>query len=109
MNREKRRKFVKEARKKGIPDEYIDAYLTMLSGKENHYDIKEDEKVMVNVERIVSSKNYATMNDRYKKFIQNCVGQVFTAHTEDSGLISLKESPEWLFWEGDLLKFKEAV
>lgn len=91
MNREKRRKFVKEARTKGIPDEYIDAYLTMLSGKEIHDDIKEDEKVMVNVERVVSSKNYATI------------------HIEDSGLISLKESPEWLFWEGDLLKFKEAV
>ena len=59
MNREKRRKFVKEARTKGIPDEYIDAYLTMLSGKEIHDDIKEDEKVMVNVERVVSSKNYA--------------------------------------------------
>lgn len=109
MNREKRRKFVKEARKKGIPDEYIDAYLTMLSGKEIHDNIKEDEKVMVNVERVVSSKNYATMNDRYKRFIQNCVGKVFTAHVENIGLISLKESPEWLFWEGDLLKCKEAV
>ena len=109
MNREKRRKFAKEARKKGIPDEYIDAYLTMLSSKEIHDDIKEDEKVMVNVERVVSSKNYATMNDRYNPPPPPREGQVFTAHIEDSGLISLKESPEWLFWEGDLLKFKEAV
>lgn len=28
LNREKRRKFAKEAKAKGIPKEYIDAYLT---------------------------------------------------------------------------------
>lgn len=109
MNREKRRKFIREARKKGITNEYIDAYLTMLGSKEAREDIKEDEKVMVNVEHVVSGKNYASMNVRYKEFIQNCEGQVFTAHVEDSGLISLKESAEWLFWEGDLIKYKETV
>lgn len=44
------------------------------------------------------------MNGRYKEFIQNCIGQIFTAHIEDNGLISLKENPEWLFWDGDLIK-----
>lgn len=32
------------------------------------------------------------------------IGQIFTAHIEDNGLISLKENPEWLFWDGDLIK-----
>lgn len=33
LNREKRRKFAKEAKAKGIPKEYVDAYLTMLASK----------------------------------------------------------------------------
>ena len=104
LNRDKRRKFIKEAKKKGIPKEYIDAYLTMVNSNETNDEIKENEKVMVNVERVTSSKNYDSMNGRYKEFIQNCSGQIFTAHIEDNGLISLKESPEWLFWDGDLIK-----
>ena len=108
LNREKRRKFAKEAKAKGIPKEYIDAYLTMLESKGDQDLIKDDMKVMVNVERVMAGKNYASMNDRYKEFISQCEGKVFTAHVEDNGLVSLKESPEWLFWEGDLIKRKEG-
>ena len=71
LNRDKRRKFIKEAKKKGIPKEYIDAYLTMMNSNETNDEIKENEKVMVNVERVTSSKNYDSMNGRYKEFIQN--------------------------------------
>lgn len=56
LNRDKRRKFIKEAKKKGIPEEYIDAYLTMMNSNETNDEIKENEKVMVNVERVTSSK-----------------------------------------------------
>ena len=100
LNREKRRKFAKEAKAKGIPKEYIDAYSTMLASKSDGDLIEDGMKVMGNVERV----NYESMHDRYKEFINQCDGQVFTAHVEDSGLVSLKESPEWLFWEGDLIK-----
>lgn len=71
LNRDKRRKFIKEAKKKGIPKEYIDAYLTMMNSNETNDEIKENEKVMVNVERVTSSQNYDSMNGRYKEFIQN--------------------------------------
>lgn len=104
LNRDRRRKFVKEAKKKGIPKEYIDAYLTMMNSNAASDEIKENEKVMVNVERVTSSKNYDSMSSGYKEFIQNCIGQIFTVHIEDNGLISLKESPEWLFWSGDLIR-----
>lgn len=37
MNRDKRRKFIKEAKKKGIPKEYIDAYLIKELSKYNMF------------------------------------------------------------------------
>ena len=104
LNREKRRKFIKEAKKKNIPKEYINAYLELMNSKEAKEDIKEGEKVLVNVERITSGKSFESMNDGYKEFVNRCKDRVYTAHIEDSGLISLKESPGWLFWEGDLIK-----
>ena len=108
LNRDKRRKFIKEAKKKGIPKEYIDAYLAKISGEEQDR-IEENDQVMVNVERIKRNKNYNSMLDRYKEFIENCDGKVFKAHVEDGGLISLKENPEWLFWEGDLIKYEGDI
>lgn len=104
LNRERRRKFVKEAKAKGIPKEYIDAYITMLGSKNDRDLIEDGMKVMVNTERVKNGKNYESMSDKYKEFISQCNGEVFTAHIEDNGLVSLKESPDWLFWEGDLIK-----
>ena len=47
LNREKRRKFAKEAKAKGIPKEYIDAYLTMLASKSDGDLIEDGMKVVV--------------------------------------------------------------
>ena len=40
---------------------------------------------------------------KYKDFIESAGDTVFTARQERKNLISLEESPQWLFWSGDLI------
>lgn len=113
MNRKERRAFVKNARRRGISKSTAEAYIAireagldkpMLPSK-----IAEDDKVLLNVERIQNRKNYEKMSDGYKEFVSSNAGVVFTAHVERENLISLKESPAWLFWSGDLIKEEEET
>lgn len=111
MNREQKRAFVKNAKKKGVKTTEAKAYAEIIgSGAGKNTDaqeISEGEKVMLNIQAIVSRKNYERMNDKYKEFVNNSTDKVFTAHVEHKNLISLVEEPKWLFWSGDLIKIKE--
>lgn len=107
MNREQRREFAKRAKARGISDEHINAYIAWVnSGGNNIYEIKEGDKVLLNVRKIISGVNYSRMVPAYKKFIEESEGVVFTAHIERGCLVSLMENPKWLFWIGDLVKYK---
>ena len=67
----------------------------------------EDDKFMLDIEKIKSRKNYNRMTDNYKRFVNENADTVLTAHVESRGLISAKEEPVWLFWSGDLLRVVE--
>ena len=112
MNREQKRKFVKDAKKKGIKKTTAEAYAEIINNgtgrNTDAQEISEDEKIMLNIEAIRNRKNYERMTDKYKEFVNNNSDKVFTAHVERTNLISLKEEPQWLFWSGDLIKIKEG-
>lgn len=104
MNRKQKREFIKRAKDKGIDKEYIDAYIALVDGNEDSVaDIKEGQKIKLNVDRITKSNNYENMSERYKEFIDASYDKVFTAHLEDDNFVSLIEAPEWLFWIGDVI------
>ena len=111
MNREQRRKMVKTAVKNGVKKEYAKAYSDISKGTGNHTEAKEfeeDDRLMLDIDAIKSRKNYPIMNPKYKQFVEESGGKVFTAHKENNNLISLKEEPEWLFWSGDLIKVDDS-
>lgn len=72
--------------------------------------IHEGDKVMLNISRITSRKDYHRMQAGYKKFIEESGEKIYTAHCVRpksdgfSVLIELKENPKWLFVQDDLLK-----
>ncbi len=108
MNREQKRKFVKKAKSKGIPEEYIEAYIVMLEAGTTIPVIPEGAKVRLDVEKIKAGKNYVRMNPEYKEFVESSEGVTFTAHVEEGCFVSLKENPKWLFWSGDLSRVEDV-
>ena len=108
MNREQKRTLAKNIRSKGVKKELATAYAEIIgSGTGSHtpsQEIAEGEKVMLNVEAIKARKFYPKMTENYKRFIEENKDTIFTAHTEQGRLISFDESPQWLFWSGDLVK-----
>lgn len=113
MNREQRRKFSKNAKKKGIGEKFTELYLSMdregLETPAPPQKIENGDKVMLDVERIKSRKNYDRMTDLYKEFVNANDGTVFTAKVEKENLVSMEEDPRWLFWSGDLLLAAEPA
>lgn len=104
--------MVKIAVQNGVDKAQAKAYATISKGTGEHTDAKhfeEDDKLMLNVPAIQSRKNYKIMNPKYKEFVESSKGKIFTAHKENTNLISLKEEPAWLFWSGDLIKVDEEV
>ena len=112
MNREQRRKMVKIATKNGVSKEHAKAYAVISQGTGAHTEAKhfdEDDKLMLDITAIKNRKNYPVMNPKYKAFVESSEGKIFTAHKENTNMISLKEKPQWLFWSGDLIKIEEVV
>lgn len=113
MNREQKRSLERRLRKKGHSKEsaaeYVESAATLdtiirtgsgiVSPPKK---ISEGDKVMLNLERIKSRKNYDKMSDGYKSFVEGNADAVFTAHVERPNTISMVEEPRWLFWSGDL-------
>lgn len=110
MNREQRRNFIKKAKARGLEKSTAEAYAEITDkGSGNNTPPKsfeEGDLVQLNVEAIKNRQNYPRMSELYKKFVDDSVGKVFTAHVERPNLISLKEEPKWLFWSGDLSRVK---
>ena len=100
MNRKQKRDFINKARKKGIKKSDAIAYLATQECSE----IKEGDKVKLNVSKIKASPDYPIMRPDYKEFVEKNVEKIFTAHYEKEVLVSLVEEPKWLFWRGNLIK-----
>lgn len=109
MNRQQRRALARKARKAGMSKDKAEAFARIASGTGEHthrQEILDGDKVRLNVEAIMSRKNYDVMSDKYKEFVENANESVFTAHVEQEVLVSLVEEPKWLFWCGDLIRVK---
>lgn len=108
MNRRQKRDFIQTAKKKGLSEEMAKTYLSTLessvSSKILPTQFEEGEKALLNVEKIVNRKGYDVLNPKYREFVESNAGKVFTVHIERPSVLSLKESPEWIFWCGDLMR-----
>lgn len=113
MNREQRRNFVKLAKKRGIGEDFAKAYIAMkeesdtVSDKDiifSQREIKDGDKVRINVGKIKSAKYFEKMMPEYKAFIEASEGVVYTAKVEKDTFVSLEENPKWLFIMGDLIQ-----
>lgn len=106
MNRKEKRLFIKKARDAGFDKKMAEMYLAIKESGAN--ELKEGDKIKLDVKKITESKGYQNLNPKYKEFVESNVNTVFTAHLEQKGLISLIEQPEWLFWSGNLIKVYSA-
>ncbi len=63
----------------------------------------------MNVERIITRKDYPRMQEEYRQFVESNRNKIFIAHPRReksdgfSALIELEGVDKWLFWYGDLL------
>lgn len=107
MNREKRRQVEKTLRARGVSQEITSIYTEALKYTDKKPDVADavpdGAHVKIDVSKIKSRKDYASKSEKYKQFIESNADAVFTAKLERSGLLSLIERPEWLFWCGDLI------
>lgn len=67
--------------------------------------IRDGDSVIINTDSIKNRADYKRLTTAFKLFCFENQDRVFTARkTNIAGLIELKEQPEWLFFEEDLIK-----
>ncbi len=113
MNRQQRRKFVKNARKDGLSKESAEKFLKIAETKREDItpaqEINTGDKVMLDTAALKAKKNFSIMNPAYREFVEQSEGAVYTAICERPELIHLAEEPRWLFWCGDLTVVEPAL
>jgi hypothetical protein len=100
MNRETRRKLK-------ITKEQADIFDRLSSGKL----INAGSKVRLKYDQITSREDWATLNQKYKNFVEANKDSEFTVQIDEKihnmyKLVSLAEDttePKFLFWVGDLI------
>lgn len=111
MNKEQERQFARNLRLHGVKASEARAYAKIVrrgwSTPSPPKKFEEGDKVKLDLEKIKARQNYEDMSPKYKKFVDENPDTVFTAHIERENMISLSESPQWLFWSGDLLKAED--
>lgn len=77
--------------------------------------LKAGDKVTIDVEAIMTRKNYHELKQDYRDFVESSAGKVFTVVKEEKyahkPIVSLEEDTsqvKWLFWEGELIKNEEG-
>ncbi|NBH77091.1 hypothetical protein D3Z52_02600 [Clostridiaceae bacterium] len=106
MNREQRRAF-KKKHKKSVREHAADRFNKLSQEIENP--LHDGDKVQLDVDRIISRKDYAQTTEEYHSFVESSRDRVFTVRLyrkrKDgfSAIIELVEEPKWLFWYGDLV------
>lgn len=110
MNREQKRTFKKEIKKKlnktSLSDkmkERVEQYITQDQGASDLFD---GDKVKLNYNRIISYPDFKKMRPEYIEFIESNKETIFTAEKYKSLTVQLQEdtnNPKFLFWPGDLI------
>lgn len=81
-------------------------------GDEIEKKICDGDSVILDVDQIVSRKDYQRMQEEYRQFVESSRNKVFIAHSHReradgfSALIELEGVEKWLFWYGDLIRVK---
>lgn len=76
--------------------------------------IKDGDRVLLNVDRIVGRKDYSHKTADYKRFVEANRDKTFVARAyresndKFSAIFQLEGVEDWLFWFGDLLPEKES-
>lgn len=79
-------------------------------GDEIENKICDGDSVILNVDQIVSRKDYQRMQEEYRQFVESSRNKAFIAHPHReradgfSALIELEGVEKWLFWYGDLIR-----
>ena len=105
MNRETRRKLK-------ITKEQADIFERLKEGRS----INAGSKVKLKYDQIVSRKDWAALNQKYKDFVETNKDGEFTVQIDEKihnmfKLVSLEEDtmePKFLFWVGDLEMVKTS-
>ena len=120
MNREQKRSLTRKLKSNGASEETAKNYVEVaqkLDAIKNNWagehtppqSIQEGDLVRLNLDAIQKRQNYDKMSPRYKQFVEESNGVVFTAHVEHTNMISMQEAPQWLFWSGDLTVVRKSA
>lgn len=115
MNREQRRKLIKEFEKTGLTNAQAKRLLEIHEAPDLKGSFKEGDRVRLNVKSIQEHPDYPNMNPMYKQWVGNNKDKEFTVEYDEKQddnptLVCLKEDttdPKWLWWVGNLEKVRE--
>jgi len=111
MNREQKRKYIKELKSKGFTKEQIDAILLYKKYADVNNYIPEGTKVKLNYNEIKNQPDYPKLTEKFRNWIEDNKDKVYTVEYKKNKrgkplFVTLKEDtsdPKWLFWVGDLI------
>lgn len=112
MNREGRRALNKKLQNKKAHIRAVNIFKN-LSDKSGDK-IYDGDLVTLNVEQIMSRKEYDWMQMEYKQFVESNRNKVFVAHPHHarydgfSAIIEL-DGVDWTFWYGDLIRVENKT
>ena len=111
MNRKQKRKLVSYARKKGISESAAKIYLRLKELDVAEKTLADGDKVKLNLSSIQKHPDYHALSHEYKRFVESKANNIFTVSSKNVGnlksVVRLEESPQWLFWTGNLIKVNE--
>lgn len=113
MNRKQRREYGQQLRRKGVTQEDIAMFFKLLAAESR--DLRDGDKVRIDIERIQAHPDYDKMNSNYKQFLEDHKEAVFTISSVKKGFgkcfIELEEDatdPKWLWCSDDLILVEEG-
>lgn len=100
----------------GKAQEHTNSLINRFLAKDKPPYFREGEFVRLDYEKITSEPDYSKKVDRYKQFVEENRGAIFTVeyderHTHRPSLVCFAEDPspvKWLWFTGDLELVKEA-
>ena len=112
MNRAQKRKLAKRLKLDYDSVCLIEEVVNAAEEVTDKTDFVGGERVVVKTEEIMARPEWERQNPKYRDFVSNSAGKVYTVVREEKydgkPVVSLLEDdhdPRWLFWEKDLKEF----
>jgi hypothetical protein len=111
MNREQKRNYTTQLKKKGLSNEEIRKMIAYKELLQISPYLDEFSKVKLNLDVIRNHPDYDKLSEKYKAWTEAHKDEIFTLvydekHREKPSIVCLKEDttdPKWLFFTGDLI------